>query len=73
MGSKERILVTAQFPRTSLFQLLQFSYYFQAKGQVSEDDETPDMDIEAVKNLPDKLNSETEKEVQKKIEDMFAD
>ncbi|KAG6461256.1 pre-mRNA-splicing factor SPF27 [Manduca sexta] len=30
-------------------------------------------DIEAVKMLPDKLNSETEKEVQKKIEDMFAD
>lgn len=46
---------------------------FQAKGQATADDETPDMDIEAVKNLPDKLNSDTEKEVQKKIEDMFAD
>ncbi|OWR47754.1 pre-mRNA-splicing factor SPF27-like [Danaus plexippus] len=45
----------------------------KAKGQTTADDETPDMDMEAVKNLPDKLNSETEKEVQKKIEDMFAD
>lgn len=50
-----------------------FIIFLQAKGQTTADDETPDMDMEAVKNLPDKLNSETEKEVQKKIEDMFAD
>lgn len=36
-------------------------------------DEGDVADLEAVKLLPDKLNSETEKEVQKKIEDMFAD
>ncbi|CAK1540812.1 unnamed protein product [Leptosia nina] len=46
----------------------------KAKSQASiEGSDAPDMDLEAVKNLPDKLNSETEKEVQKKIEDMFAD
>ncbi|XP_013187271.1 pre-mRNA-splicing factor SPF27 [Amyelois transitella] len=47
----------------------------KAKGQATaEDGEAADMDtLEAVKLLPDKLNSETEKEVQKKIEDMFAD
>lgn len=44
----------------------------QAKGEATADDGEP-ADLEAVKNLPDKLNSETEKEVQKKIEDMFAD
>ncbi|CAH2077192.1 unnamed protein product, partial [Iphiclides podalirius] len=44
----------------------------KAKGQATtEDDDGADM--EAVKLLPEKLNSETEKEVQKKIEDMFAD
>ncbi|PZC72087.1 pre-mRNA-splicing factor SPF27 [Helicoverpa armigera] len=44
----------------------------KAKGEAPTDDDEP-ADLEAVKNLPDKLNSETEKEVQKKIEDMFAD
>lgn len=47
-------------------------FFFQAKGQVPIEDGEP-TDLEAVKMLPDKLNSETEKEVQKKIEDMFAD
>lgn len=49
-----------------------FFFYFQAKGEAPSDDGDQD-DLESVKNLPDKLNSETEKEVQKKIEDMFAD
>ncbi|XP_026732393.1 pre-mRNA-splicing factor SPF27 [Trichoplusia ni] len=44
----------------------------KARGEAPSDDNEP-ADLEAVKNLPDKLNSETEKEVQKKIEDMFAD
>ncbi|CAG9785873.1 unnamed protein product [Diatraea saccharalis] len=44
----------------------------KAKGQTPSDDGEP-ADMEAVKLLPDKLNSESEKEVQKKIEDMFAD
>ncbi|KAH9640007.1 hypothetical protein HF086_008102 [Spodoptera exigua] len=43
-----------------------------AKGEAPADDGEP-ADLESVKNLPDKLNSESEKEVQKKIEDMFAD
>ncbi|XP_026314789.1 pre-mRNA-splicing factor SPF27 isoform X2 [Hyposmocoma kahamanoa] len=41
----------------------------KAKGQAASDA----ADLDAIKQLPDKLNSETEKEVQKKIEDMFAD
>ncbi|KAJ0175873.1 hypothetical protein K1T71_009032 [Dendrolimus kikuchii] len=44
----------------------------KAKGEAPAYDGEP-ADLEAVKDLPDKLNSETEKEVQKKIEDMFAD
>ncbi|KAL4719764.1 hypothetical protein ACJJTC_011642 [Scirpophaga incertulas] len=44
----------------------------KVKDQPSLVDDEP-ADLEAVKNLPDKLNSESEKEVQKKIEDMFAD
>ncbi|CAH0406767.1 unnamed protein product [Chilo suppressalis] len=44
----------------------------KAKGQTPSEDGEPE-DMEAVKLLPDKLNSESEKEVQKKIEDMFAD
>lgn len=47
-------------------------FVFQAKGEMPADDDEP-ADLDAVKDLPDKLNSETEKEVQKKIEDMFAD
>ncbi|GBP87542.1 Pre-mRNA-splicing factor SPF27 [Eumeta japonica] len=44
----------------------------KAKGQSTLDDGEPP-NLEVAKLLPDKLNSETEKEVQKKIEDMFAD
>ncbi|KAI8422859.1 hypothetical protein MSG28_006601 [Choristoneura fumiferana] len=44
----------------------------KAQGQATADDGEA-ADLEAVKLLPDKLNSESEKEVQKKIEDMFAD
>ncbi|KAL0831651.1 hypothetical protein ABMA28_002423 [Loxostege sticticalis] len=53
--------------------LMQLELQLQkAKGQAPIEDGEP-TDLEAVKMLPDKLNSETEKEVQKKIEDMFAD
>ncbi|XP_059055532.1 pre-mRNA-splicing factor SPF27 [Achroia grisella] len=53
--------------------LMQLEIQLQkAKGQAPAEDDEP-ADLEAVKLLPDKLNSETEKEVQKKIEDMFAD
>lgn len=49
-----------------------FFAFVQAQGQATADDGEA-ADLEAVKLLPDRLNSETEKEVQKKIEDMFAD
>ncbi|XP_063359118.1 pre-mRNA-splicing factor SPF27 [Cydia fagiglandana] len=53
--------------------LLQLDIQLQkAQGQATADDGEP-ADLDAVKMLPDKLNSESEKEVQKKIEDMFAD
>lgn len=45
------------------------SLLLQVKGQAASDA----ADLDAIKQLPDRLNSETEKEVQKKIEDMFAD
>lgn len=44
----------------------------KAKGEATDDDGEPP-NLEMAKLLPDKLNSESEKEVQKKIEDMFAD
>lgn len=50
-----------------------FIFALQARGEAPTDDDGEPADLEAVKNLPDKLNSESEKEVQKKIEDMFAD
>ncbi|CAG9129264.1 hypothetical protein JYU34_008407 [Plutella xylostella] len=43
----------------------------KARGEATDDDLPANLEI--AKLLPDKLNSETEKEVQKKIEDMFAD
>lgn len=45
----------------------------QARGETPAHDDGEPADLESIKQLPDKLNSETEKEVQKKIEDMFAD
>lgn len=45
----------------------------KAKGETPAIDDGEPADLDAVKLLPEKLNSETEKEVQKKIEDMFAD
>lgn len=66
------MLLNIVFRRLFFFPKKVNHVFFQAKGQVPIEDGEP-TDLEAVKMLPDKLNSETEKEVQKKIEDMFAD